>query len=141
MRLPNYWSMPSWLRAFIRWVIPAKHEWTLRCYRLSSGHWAFSMPRYLVFDELLMGGTEHAVDHFYRALHGHEPVAGSRVVLTVSTEELANQTTTLKLIGADPDWTGSHDYWDTVAGIRCWLCPMLPMLFGMAPEALNVRVE
>ena len=130
----------SWLRWLIRVVLfRPKNAWQLDCYRLESGHWAFDLWPF-INRELLCNGTEVCLDFWFHKLNGWKPEAGDRLLLTVSEQPLSNESTSLKLVGPDPQWPEAHTYMED-SGIACWLCPVNQLLFGVVPSVVHVRFD
>lgn len=136
--MSTYWLAPSWKRKLIGLLTSKKKTWTLICTRKESGPWVFDVEPFIL-DELLLGGTDLIIDHYFEELSGEPVSPGSKVSLTVSTKPLENQTTSLEWIEEVNGF--GNDYKDEHTGMIGWLCPVLQVLYGDAPKTLYALVE
>ena len=113
-------------------------ELTILAYKLSDGMWAFDHPHNDTVEELLMNGTEEAIDeHFYFGT-GRHAVENDQMEIILNTEEPADYDTLLVKEVSDDDGT---TYMDTTLCIPVWLCNWNQGYFGFVPEELYVKVR
>jgi hypothetical protein len=113
-------------------------ELTVLAYKLPDGLWAFDHPHNNTVEELLMNGTEEAIDeHFYFAT-GRHAVAKDQMQIILNTEELDDYDTLLVKEVSDEEGT---TYTDTTLCIPVWLCPWLQGYFGEIPEEIFIKVR
>jgi len=113
-------------------------ELTIIAYKLSDGMWAFDHPHNDTVEELLMNGTEEAIDeHFYFGT-GRHAVENDQMEIILNTEEPADYDTLLVKEVSDADGT---TYMDTTLCIPVWLCNWNQGYFGFVPEELYVKVR
>ena len=113
-------------------------ELTILAYKLSDGMWAFDHPHNDTVEELLMNGTEEALDeHFYFGT-GRHAVENDQMEIILNTEEPADYDTLLVKEVSDDDGT---TYMDTTLCIPVWLCNWNQGYFGFVPEELYVKVR
>jgi len=111
---------------------------TILAYKLSDGMWAFDHPHNDTVEELLMNGTEEAIDeHFYFGT-GRHAVENDQMEIILNTEEPADYDTLLVKEVSDDDGT---TYMDTTLCIPVWLCNWNQGYFGFVPEELYVKVR
>ena len=113
-------------------------ELTIVAYKLEDGLWAFDHPHNNTVQELLLNGTEEAIDeHFYFKNLRHA-VEKDQMEIILNTEEPADYDTLLvKEVGDEEGTT----YTDTTLCIPVWLCPWLQGYFGEVPEEIFVKVR
>ena len=100
--------------------------------------WAFDHPHNDTVEELLMNGTEEAIDeHFYFGT-GRHAVENDQMEIILNTEEPADYDTLLVKEVSDADGT---TYMDTTLCIPVWLCNWNQGYFGFVPEELYVKVR
>ena len=111
---------------------------TIIAYKLSDGMWAFDHPHNDTVEELLMNGTEEAIDeHFYFGT-GRHAVEKDQMEIILNTEEPDDYDTLLVKEVSDDDGT---TYMDTTLCIPVWLCNWNQGYFGFVPEELYVKVR
>ncbi len=111
---------------------------TIIAYKLSDGMWAFDHPHNDTVEELLMNGTEEAIDeHFYFGT-GRHAVENDQMEIILNTEEPADYDTLLVKEVSDAEGT---TYTDTTLCIPVWLCNWNQGYFGFVPEELYVKVR
>jgi len=113
-------------------------ELTIVAYKLENGMWAFDHPHNNTVQELLLNGTEEAIDeHFYFGT-GRHAVEKDQMEIILNTEEPADYDTLLvKEVGDDDGTT----YTDTILCSPVWLCNWNQGYFGFVPEELYVKVR
>jgi hypothetical protein len=113
-------------------------ELTIVAYKLEDGLWAFDHPHNDTVQELLMNGTEEAIDeHFYFKNLRHA-VEKDQMEIILNTEEPADYDTLLvKEVGDEEGTT----YTDTTLCVPVWLCNWLQGYFGEVPEEIFVKVR
>ena len=113
-------------------------ELTIVAYKLEDGLWAFDHPHNNTVQELLMNGTEEAIDeHFYFKNLRHA-VEKDQMEIILNTEEPADYDTLLvKEVGDEEGTT----YTDTTLCSPVWLCPWLQGYFGEVPEEIFIKVR
>ena len=113
-------------------------ELTIVAYKLENGLWAFDHPHNDTVQELLMNGTEEAIDeHFYFGT-GRHAVEKDQMEIILNTEEPTDYDTLLVKEVSDDDGT---TYTDTTLCIPVWLCNWNQGYFGFVPEELYVKVR
>ena len=113
-------------------------ELTIVAYKLENGMWAFDHPHNDTVQELLLNGTEEAIDeHFYFKNLRHA-VEKDQMEIILNTEEPADYDTLLvKEVGDEEGTT----YTDTTLCVPVWLCNWLQGYFGEAPEEIFIKVR
>ena len=113
-------------------------ELTIVAYKLENGMWAFVHPHNNTVQELLLNGTEEAIDeHFYFKNLRHA-VEKDQMEIILNTEEPDDYDTLLvKEVGDEEGTT----YTDTTLCVPVWLCNWLQGYFGVVPEELYVKVR
>jgi hypothetical protein len=113
-------------------------ELTVLAYKLSDGMWAFDHPHNDTVHELLLNGTEEAIDEHFYFESGRYPVEKDQMEIILNTEEPADYDTLLvKEVGDEEGTT----YTDTTLCVPVWLCPWLQGYFGEVPEEIFVKVR
>jgi hypothetical protein len=98
----------------------------------------FNHPHNDTVEELLMNGTEEAIDeHCYFATAKH-PMDGDEVEISLYLEEPEDYDTLLLKEMSDEDGT---TYTDTTLCIPVWLCNWNQGYFGFIPEEIYVKVR
>ena len=113
-------------------------ELTIVAYKLENGMWAFDHPHNDTVQELLLNGTEEAIDeHFYFKNLRHA-VEKDQMEIILNTEEPTDYDTLLvKEVGDEEGTT----YTDTTLCVPVWLCNWLQGYFGEVPEEIFVKVR
>ena len=113
-------------------------ELTIVAYKLENGMWAFDHPHNNTVQELLLNGTEEAIDEHFYFETGRYPVEKDQMEIILNTEEPADYDTLLvKEVGDDDGTT----YTDTTLCAPVWLCNWNQGYFGFVPEELYVKVR
>ena len=113
-------------------------ELTIVAYKLEDGLWAFDHPHNDTVQELLMNGTEEAIDEHFYIESGRDAVAKDQMEIILNTEEPADYDTLLvKEVGDEEGTT----YTDTTLCAPVWLCPWLQGYFGEVPEEIFIKVR
>jgi len=89
-------------------------------------------------EELLMNGTEEAIDEHCYFKTGKCLIEGDEVEISLFLEEPDDYDTLLLKEVSDEDGT---TYTDTTLCIPVWLCNWLQGYFGFVPEELYVKVR
>jgi hypothetical protein len=134
----TFWALPQSSQEDIIYALPGKSTWILNLIRTEEGLWYFDLPHYGIFRELLMDGTEEALDWHYENLTGIPPEPFAEMEMIVSTNPVDDAATALYYCGEDADFEDASYYEDGATGIICWLCPMLVYMFKYVPEVLYV---
>jgi hypothetical protein len=113
-------------------------ELTIVAYKLSDGLWAFDHPHNNTVQELLLNGTEEAIDEHFYFESGRYPVEKDQMEIILNTEEPTDYDTLLVKEVSDDDGT---TYTDTTLCIPVWLCNWNQGYFGFVPEELYVKVR
>ena len=113
-------------------------ELKIVAYKLSDGLWAFDHPHNNTVQELLLNGTEEAIDEHFYFETGRYPVEKDQMELILNTEEPADYDTLLVKEVSDEEGT---TYTDTTLSAPLWLCPWLQGYFGEVPEEIFVKVR
>jgi len=113
-------------------------ELTIVAYKLEDGLWAFDHPHNNTVQELLLNGTEEAIDEHFYFESGRYPVEKDQMEIILNTDEPADYDTLLvKEVGDEEGTT----YTDTTLCAPVWLCPWLQGYFGEVPEEIFVKVR
>jgi hypothetical protein len=113
-------------------------ELTVLAYKIEDGLWAFDHPHNNTVQELLLNGTEEAIDEHFYFETGRYPVEKDQMELILNTEEPADYDTLLVKEVSDEEGT---TYTDTTLCAPLWLCPWLQGYFGEVPEEIFVKVR
>jgi hypothetical protein len=113
-------------------------ELTIVAYKLENGMWAFDHPHNNTVQELLLNGTEEAIDEHFYFESGRHAVEKDQMEIILNTEEPADYDTLLVKEVSDDDGT---TYTDTTLCIPVWLCPWLQGYFGEVPEEIFIKVR
>jgi len=113
-------------------------ELTIVAYKLEDGLWAFDHPHNNTVQELLLNGTEEAIDEHFYFESGRHAVEKDQMEIILNTEEPADYDTLLVKEVSDDDGT---TYMDTTLCIPVWLCNWNQGYFGFVPEELYVKVR
>ena len=113
-------------------------ELTVLAYKLEDGLWAFDHPHNNTVQELLMNGTEEAIDEHFYFESGRYPIEKDQMELILNTEEPADYDTLLVKEVSDEEGT---TYTDTTLCTPVWLCPWLQGYFGFVPEEIFIKVR
>ena len=113
-------------------------ELTIVAYKLEDGLWAFDHPHNNTVQELLMNGTEEAIDEHFYFESGRYPIEKDQMELILNTEEPADYDTLLVKEVSDEEGT---TYTDTTLCTPVWLCNWNQGYFGFVPEELYVKVR
>ena len=135
-QLGNWWSLTEAVQNVVKETVPNKDTWTLHISKAGNGDWVFSLPQFLTFNEALTNGTEKSIDAHYKRLTTKDAVKGDTMLLTVSSKEIKDATTTLLHWQSDPLWSEANYYVDTVTDMDCWLCPYVQVLFKEVPKQM-----
>jgi hypothetical protein len=113
-------------------------ELTIVAYKLEDGLWAFDHPHNNTVQELLLNGTEEAIDEHFYFESGRHAVEKDQIEIILNTEEPADYDTLLvKEVGDEEGTT----YMDTTLCAPVWLCNWNQGYFGFVPEELYVKVR
>jgi hypothetical protein len=113
-------------------------ELTIVAYKLEDGLWAFDHPHNNTVQELLLNGTEEAIDEHFYFESGRYPVEKDQMEIILNTDEPADYDTLLvKEVGDEEGTT----YTDTTLCAPVWLCPWLQGYFGEVPEEIFIKVR
>lgn len=136
----TFWQLPEIDQQDIVDSIPEQNTWVLNVIRNDQGFWYFDLPEYGIYNELLVGGTEKALDWHYLNLCGKQydqyALEDAEMELVVSSKPIADCTTELQLMCFDKEVFNAAYYKDQHNNITCWLCPMLAYLFKDIPATL-----
>jgi hypothetical protein len=113
-------------------------ELTIVAYKLEDGLWAFDHPHNDTVQELLMNGTEEAIDEHFYIESGRDAVTKDQMEIILNTEEPADYDTLLVKEVSDEEGT---TYTDTTLCAPVWLCPWLQGYFGEVPEEIFIKVR
>jgi hypothetical protein len=97
----------------------------------------FNHPHNDTVEELLMNGTEVAIDEHCFFKTGKYPIEGDEVEISLFLEEPDDYDTLLVKEVSDEDGT---TYTDTTLCIPVWLCPWNQGYFGFVPEKIYVKI-
>ena len=113
-------------------------ELTIVAYKLEDGLWAFDHPHNNTVQELLLNGTEEAIDEHFYFESGRHAVEKDQMEIILNTEEPADYDTLLVKEVSDEEGT---TYTDTTLCVPVWLCNWLQGYFGEVPEEIFVKVR
>jgi hypothetical protein len=113
-------------------------ELTIVAYKLEDGLWAFDHPHNNTVQELLMNGTEEAIDEHFYFESGRHAIEKDQMEIILNTEEPADYDTLLVREVDDEEGT---TYTDTTLCVPVWLCNWNQGYFGFVPEELYVKVR
>lgn len=137
----GWWVLPKAEREAILAAMPDQDEWTFTATRESDAAWSIDVPEANTYGELLVGGTNKALDDHFLNMQMAPAVDGDSFEVTVSRKPLENLTTFFSKIRPDPLWEGSNFYTDGVLHMECWLCPFTTVLWGEAPETIYINLS
>ncbi len=140
VKLGGWWALPKEVQEQVLACIPDQDEWKFTATRVSDGAWSIDVPEAQTFGELLVGGTNVALDMHFLNMQMAPAVDGDTVELTVSRKPLDEMTTFFSKIRPDPLWEGSNFYTDGVLHQECWLCPFVQVLWGDAPDTIYIHI-
>jgi len=112
-------------------------ELEIVAYRLASGYWAFDHEHNDTVGELLLNGTELAIDEYFMRTNGRPVQTQDRIGIKMTTGSLDSPDTVLDFISTDDFGT---IYSDSSTGRRVWLCPWLQGYFGDKPIRIEAKV-
>ena len=121
-------------------LIPFYPIWELQLYKVGK-YWAFDLPEYDVYEELLCGGTELVLDQYYEHINGRLPFENDELnVRLYNGDEVTPELFTTKLIRPRPDPIDftCNFYTDEGTDMTVWFCPFLLTLWGKAPTVIYV---
>ena len=98
----------------------------------------FNHPHNDTVEELLMNGTEVAIDEHCFFKTGKYPIEGDEVEISLFLGEPDDYDTLLVKEVSDDDGT---TYTDTTLCSPVWLCPWLEGYFGYVPEEIYIKVR
>ena len=113
-------------------------ELTVVSIKREDGLYHFNHSHNDTMEELLMNGTEEAIDEHCYFKTGKYPIEGDEVEISLFLEEPDDYDTLLVKEVSDEDGT---TYTDTTLCIPVWLCPWNQGYFGYVPEELYVKVR
>lgn len=136
----TFWALPEQAQEEIVDLLPKQDTWVLNVVRNDNGTWYFDLNQYGIYNELLVGGTELALDWHYLDLtekqYDQYALEGAELELVVSSKPIEGCTTTLHLMCFDAEESKAAFYKDSKSSISCWLCPMLYYMFKEVPGTL-----
>ena len=112
-------------------------ELDIIAYRLNSGYWAFDHPHNDTVGELLLNGTELAIDEYFERVNGRAAQPQDRIGIRLTTAPFEDPDTVLSFISTDDFGTV---YFDKATQRRVWLCPWLQGYFGEKPRTIYAKV-
>ena len=137
----GWWVLPEAEREAILAAMPEQDEWSFTATRVSDAAWSIDVPEANTYGELLVGGTNRALDDHFLNMQMAPAVDGDSLEVTVSRKPLDEMTTFFKKIMPDPLWEGSNFYTDGVLHTECWLCPFTTVLWGEAPDTIYIKLD
>ncbi len=141
VKLGGWWALPEEEQKQILAALPLLDEWSFTATRVSDAAWSIDVPEAGTYGELLVGGTNFALDEHFLELNQEEAINGAQVTLTVSIKPMDDLTTTFIKQADDKMWEGSATYTDMVLGINCWLCPFTTVLWQHTPQVIYIRIS
>ena len=140
VRTGGWWVLSDEKQAEILATRPEKDEWTFIATRVSDAAWSIDVPEMETYGELLVSGTNEALDEHYLEIVGVDAVDGDQLVITCSTKAIPNSTTAFHLLRKDSTWDGAGYYQDAVLGSEAWLCPFPLALWGYQPKDIYIKL-
>lgn len=141
----TFWELPEVEQETIANRLPKQDTWVLNVIRNDEGYWYFDLPEYGIYNELLVGGTQLALDWHYLdwALQNAFPcdLDAAEIEMVVSSKPIEDCTTVLTFLQKDEDDPDASYYLDTRSNLECWLCPMLLYMFKDIPETLYLDLH
>lgn len=141
VRKGGWWQLSEEEQAKVLAELPWQEEWRFKVYRVSDEAWALDLPEANTYRELLVGGTNVALDDHYADIHGKDAVDGDEMMLSCSTRPFNDNTTILHKLRPDPTWKGSAFYQEAIWGHECWVCAFTNVLWGEAPKEIYLKLE
>lgn len=135
----SWWSLPQGLKDLLQ--PKGKTTWNLTIYKNSNGTWGFNIPYLLTFNEMLLGGTELALDWWYHHLTGEWATTGAKLKMKASAEPFEGYKAKAWFEYDDPTNQAASFYYEPTSEHLMWLCPYLPWLFGSKPENLYLGFQ
>ena len=121
-------------------LIPFQPFWELQLYQ-TGNYWAFDLPEYGVYEELLCGGTEEVIHAYFLHLQGRHPKDGETFKCRLYNGNYVTPErfiTTLRDPTPDTRNPDSTYYVDTVTEKDVWFCPFLLTLWDTPPSIIYV---
>jgi len=115
-------------------------ELTVVAIKREDGLYHFDHPHNDTVEELLMNGTEEAIDTHYYFITAKNPIPGDEIEITLTTEKPENDDdydTYLTLQETDDE---GSTYLDEVVCDKVWLCPWLQGFFGEVPDEIYIKL-
>ena len=141
VKLGGWWALPAEQQEAILAALPKLDQWSFTATRVSNAAWSIDVPEAGTYGELLVGGTNVALDQHFYEINGEDAVDGDEVTLTVSIKPMAQQTTTFVKTEDDKLWPGSATYKEQTLNLLCWLCPFTTIFRGHIPVTIHIDVE
>ena len=141
MKLTGWWALPEEDQEAILAALPEQDEWSFVATRISDHAWSIDVPEAGTYGELLVGGTNKALDVHFNDLTDLVAENGDQVKLTCSIKQLEDTTTVLKKVKDDDSWSGSATFLELVFNQECWLCAFTNVLWGHTPEVIYLKIE
>lgn len=113
-------------------------ELTVIAVKRSDNLYHFNHSHNDTVEQLLLNGTEVALDDHFYFKAGKYPVVGDEIEVSIYTESPDDYDTILLQEVSDEDGTY---YTDTTMDLSVWLCPWLQGYFGYVPEEIYVKVR
>jgi hypothetical protein len=113
-------------------------ELTVVAIKREDGLYHFDHPHNDTVEELLMNGTEEAIDEHCYFKTGKYPIEGDEVEISLFLEEPTDYDTLLVKEVFDEEGT---TYTDTTMCCPVWLCPWLQGFFGKVPDVIYIKVH
>lgn len=132
----GWWSIPHEQQIEILANLPEQDKWSFIVTRVSDSAWSLDLPAAETYGELLVDGTNVALDEHYEDIVGTAAVDGDTLLLTCSISPLPYTTTVLERIRNDETWKGSAFYQEAIFGNECFLCPFTTVLWGQIPQTI-----
>lgn len=140
VKLGGWWGLSKEIQEQVLASIPDQDEWQFTATRVSDNAWSIDVPEVHTYGELLVGGTNAALDEHFKQLNERPAIDGDTVQLIVSRSPLDELTTFFSKIRPDTAWEGSNFYTDAVLHKECWLCPFVEVLWGTAPDTIYIWI-
>ena len=138
----SYWGLTQEERDAVNASSPEVDWMTFHMERRADGLWQFSIPEFMTTNELLLGGTERALDYHYSAISEVLPDEYSSMEVTISRIHTHNPTTVLTKLCSDPNDPKATYYRDNTSEIQCWICGwMSGILWDPTPDYLYISCE
>ena len=136
----GWWGIPEDRQAEILAQLPEQDQWSFVVTRVSDSAWSLDLPAADTYGELLVGGTNVALDEHYEDQTGVDAKDGDKMLLVCSIKPLEHTATVLEKLRDDKLWPGSAFYQEAIWGTECFICPFSTILWGHSPQTIYLHL-